>query len=38
MRYDLIARHADMFLDGIVMTLELTALSLAFGMRCIHYA
>jgi len=32
MRFDLIFKHADMFLDGIVMTLELTAASLAIGM------
>lgn len=32
MRYDLIAQHADLFLDGVAMTLKLTMLSLAFGM------
>ncbi len=32
MRFDLIFQNADLFLDGIAMTLKLTTLSLAFGM------
>ena len=32
MRFDLIFKHADMFIDGVLMTLELTAASLAIGM------
>lgn len=32
MRYDLIARHADMFLSGVLMTLNLTFWSLVIGM------
>jgi len=32
MRLDLILQHADLFFDGLMMTLKLTAMSLAIGM------
>lgn len=32
MRFDLVARHADLFLAGTLMTLKLTVMSLAIGM------
>lgn len=32
MRLDLILQNADLFIDGVAMTLKLTVLSLAFGM------